>query len=229
MKAYLCNPLSEYLRYLWNRLQNRRRFTNFDQAYMALVRRTVCGPNFRVDRYSSIDDSSIGAYSYVSHHTEIFRARIGKFCSIGPGCRIGLGTHPTDHISTSPVFFSTREQTGISFVSKDLFEESQEITIGNDVWVGANSVILDGVEIGTGAIIAAGAVVTRDVDPYAIVGGVPATRRRMRFSEAQIQHLLRSQWWDWDPEKLSRHAVEFSRASHFIDEVLGRDASTPED
>jgi acetyltransferase-like isoleucine patch superfamily enzyme len=227
MNVYFYNPLSVYLRFVWNRIQNRRRFTNFDQAYLAVVKRTSCGPNVRVGRESIITDSTVGAYSYVSHHTEIFGTNIGKFCSIGQGCRIGLGIHPTNHISTSPAFFSTKKKAGVSFVSTDIFEESKTIRIGNDVWIGANAVVLDGVEIGTGAIIAAGSVVTKDVTTYTIVAGVPAISKKKRFSEEQIECLLRSCWWDWTPEKLLKYAAGFSHASQFIEEVLMRNENTP--
>jgi len=222
MKSYLQNPLTDYLRYVSNRWGNRRRFKNFDQTYMAIVTRTSCEPNVRVDHHSVVVDCRIGGYSYVSHDTEIFAADIGKFCSVGPGCRIGLGAHPVDFVSTSPVFFSTKKQAGISFASADLFEENKEITIGNDVWIGANATILDGIQIGSGAIVAAGAVVTKDVVPYAIVGGVPATFRRKRFSEEQIEALLRSCWWDWAPEKLLKHAEQFPHVDRFIDEISSK-------
>jgi acetyltransferase-like isoleucine patch superfamily enzyme len=224
MRAYYYNPLTEYLRFVANRFGNRRRFTNFDQAYLAIVKRTSCGPNFRVGHHSLIIDCSIGGYSYVSHDTEIVFANIGRFCSIGPGCRIGLGIHPTDHVSTSPVFFSTRKQAGISFTPADVLEENKQIMIGNDVWIGANAMILDGVEIGTGAIVAAGSVVTKDVAPYTIVAGVPAVPKRKRFSDEQIGSLLQSCWWDWTPEKLSKNGPKFSNADQFIEEVLSRGA-----
>jgi acetyltransferase-like isoleucine patch superfamily enzyme len=208
MNPYLYNPLSMYLRYLWNRLQNRRRFENYDQAYMAVVKRTLCGANVRVGRESLVEDSAIGAYSYVSDHTEIFRTRIGKFCSIGQGCRIGVGIHPT------------KKPAGISFVSADMFEENLEISIGNDVWIGANVVILDGVAISTGAIIAAGAVVTKNVAPYTLAAGVPALTKKKRFSAEQIDCLLQSCWWDWSAEKLLRYAADFSHPDQFIKRVL---------
>jgi virginiamycin A acetyltransferase len=224
MRAYYYNPLTEYLRFVANRFGNRRRFTNFDQAYMAIVKGTSCGPNFRVGHHSLIVDCSIGGYSYVSHDTEIVFAKIGKFCSIGPGCRIGVGIHPSDHVSTSPVFFSTRKQAGISFAPADVIVENKEVRIGNDVWVGANAMILDGVEIGTGAIVAAGSVVTKDVAPYTIVAGVPALPKRKRFSDEQIDALLQSCWWDWAPEKLSKYAPMFSRAGEFIEGALSHDA-----
>jgi acetyltransferase-like isoleucine patch superfamily enzyme len=223
MRTYYHNPLTEYLRFVVNRFGNRRRFTNFDQAYMAIVKRTSCGPNFRVGHHSLVVDCSIGGYSYVSHETEIIFTTVGKFCSIGPGCRIGLGIHPSDHVSTSPVFFSTRKQAGINFTPADQFEENKEIRIGNDVWIGANAMILDGVEIGTGAIVAAGSVVTKDVAPYTIVAGVPAIPKRKRFSDEQIDCLLRSCWWDWAPEKLLKYGPRFSHVDQFVEELLSHE------
>ena len=219
MKTYLHNPITEYLRFVCNRVQNRRRFGNFDQAYMSIVKRTTCEPPFRVDHHSLIVDCTIGGYSYVSHDAEIFAADIGRFCSIGPGCRIGLGIHPTDHVSTSPVFFSTRKQAGISFTSADKCVENKEIRIGNDVWVGANAMILDGVEIGTGAVVAAGSVVTKNVAPYTIVAGVPAAPKRKRFSDEHIASLLQSVWWNWPAEKLAKYADRFSQPDRFIEEL----------
>ncbi len=220
MNDWVRNPLSVYLRYLVNKLNNRRKFTNFDQGYLALVKRTSCGPNVRVGHDCLIEDCQIGAYSYVSHHAEIFLTSIGNFCSIGFGCRIGVGIHPTTLISTSPVFYSTKKEVGISFATKDLLEMNKNISIGNDVWVGANAVVLDGVTIATGAVVAAGAVVTKDVAPYTIVAGVPATPKKKRFTDLQIECLLRSCWWNWPQEKLMKHAPEFLNASDFIENVL---------
>jgi acetyltransferase-like isoleucine patch superfamily enzyme len=194
---------------------------------MAVVKKTSCGANVRIGAWTSVTESSIGACSYVSHRTEIFRTNIGKFCSIGHGCRIGVGIHPTSHVSTSPVFYSTKKQAGVSYAPNDLFQENREISIGHDVFVGANAVILDGVNIGTGAVIGAGSVVTRDVAPYTLAAGVPALPKKKRFSEEQIAYLLGSCWWDWSSEQLSRHAAEFSDARRFIDEVLSHDADAP--
>ena len=86
----------------------------------------------------------------------------------------------------------------------DAWDNKGDITLGNDVWIGYEAVILAGVTIGDGAIIGARAVVTRDVPPYAIVGGVPARLIRRRFDEATIESLLALQWWDWEPERIRR-------------------------
>lgn len=90
------------------------------------------------------------------------------------------------------------------------------VTIGNDVWIGANVVILQGVHIGDGAIIAAGAVVTKDVDDYAIVGGVPAKLIRYRFSERQIKAFKEIQWWNWNMDKIQENMELFYRPEDFL-------------
>jgi virginiamycin A acetyltransferase len=216
MSTYLRNPLTEYLNYLWNRHQNRSRFSNFDQGYMARVKKTVCGANVRVGRESIVFGSSIGSYSYINCHTEIYLTDVGKFCSIGPSCRIGLGIHPTNYVSTCPSFFSTARQNGVTFVTADLVEETKPIRLGNDVWIGANVLVMDGVEIGTGAVVAAGSVVTKNVSPYAIVAGVPAVEKKKRFADSQIQFLLDSKWWDWSSEELERRAGDFLNLDRFI-------------
>jgi chloramphenicol O-acetyltransferase type B len=157
-----------------------------------------------------VRQSEIGNFSYVSNGTKINRTKVGKFCSIGPRCLIGgLGKHPTNLISTHPVFYSQLKQASISFANKQYFEEFEETVIGNDVWIGANAIIIDGVSIGDGAIIASGAVVNKSVEPYAIVGGVPAKLIKKRFDDEEVTHLLNIQWWDWSLETLKVNANKF--------------------
>lgn len=154
--------------------------------------------------------TKLGRFTYVTA-ASISDATIGQFCSIGPGTKIGgFGRHPVEWATTHPVFYSTNKQAGISFVDTDQFEESaRPVAIGNDVWIGANVLILDGITVGDGAIIAAGAVVTHDVDPYAIVGGVPARVIRYRFSPIVIGRFLQLKWWDWPEDELRRRAAQF--------------------
>lgn len=122
---------------------------------------------------------------------------IGSFCSIGPKTRIGgMGTHPKNLISTHPIFYSRLAQSGITFSQKNLINELPYTEIGNDVWIGSSALILDGVKIGDGVIIAAGAVVTKDVPEYAIVGGVPARIIQYRFNKDQIRILKTAAWWN---------------------------------
>ena len=156
--------------------------------------------------------SKIGRHTYVSS-ARIANTEIGAFCSIGPDVNIGgLGAHPTRWISTHPAFYSTRKQSGISFTKIDMFDELKPNKIGNDVWIGARALILDGVTIGDGAIVAAGAVVTKDVPPYAIVGGVPAKLIRTRFEPPVIEALLKWQWWNLSDDVLACLAPQFCQS-----------------
>lgn len=158
--------------------------------------------------------TSVGDYSYISKNACINNCEIGKFCSIGPNFCCGLGIHPTDGISTSPMFYSTAKQNGMTLCSENKISESKKTIIGNDVFIGANVTVLDGVIIGDGAIIGAGAVVSKDIPPYAIAVGVPAQVKKYRFDEKTISGLLETRWWDkgadeykrveryfWEPEK----------------------------
>lgn len=156
----------------------------------------------RVDHDSYFAESEIGYCSYVGPYSYIRRTRIGRFCSIGPYALAGVGTHPTSFVSTSPVFYASREQCGISFAARDLFRETSVIDIGHDVWIGARAFVRDGVHIGTGAVVGAGAVVVSDIDPYAVVVGVPARVLRYRFSKEDVEKLLRLAWWTWPKSDL---------------------------
>lgn len=148
-----------------------------------------------------INHSQVGNYSYIGRNSLVQHTSIGNYCSISQDCLIGLGTHPLDRFSTSPLFYHRKNTFGIELVHADDFQDYQPIAIGNDVWVGARATILDGIKIGNGAVIATGAVVTKDVPPYAIVAGVPARVVRFRTSEDNAEKLSESQWWSLDPQE----------------------------
>lgn len=149
-----------------------------------------------------LNHTQVGRNSYIARETQLNEVTIGGFASIGPQTLIGCGEHPSNFVTTAPVFYSTRRQCGTSFSETDRFAERKPVTIGNDVWLGARVFVRDGVTIGDGAIVAAGSIVTKDVPPYAIVGGVPAKLIRMRFSEDEVKRLLALQWWRWDEARL---------------------------
>jgi len=148
-------------------------------------------------------NTEIGDYTYIQENCRIQNATIGNYCSIANNAIIGLGKHPLEHFSTSPLFYSTQNPFGIRLkCQKDDVIEYQQIKIGHDVWIGMNAIVLDGVTVGNGAVIAAGAVVTKDVPSYAVVAGVPAKVIRYRFSDETIQKLQDSQWFLKRPEEV---------------------------
>lgn len=190
---------------------------DIDWDYIMLeIKDTKMGDNVKIYRPSNIYYSEIGDYTYISRNASISRVRIGKFCSIGPNLLCGWGSHPTNGISTSPMFYSTRRQNGITLTDKDKIEERQIITIGNDVFIGANVTILDGITIGDGAIIGAGAVVSKNIPDYAIAVGCPIEIIKYRFNDDQIAALKRIQWWNFDENQLQ----DIERMFWDIDEFI---------
>lgn len=159
-----------------------------------------------VHREAELCDVNVGRFSYVARETLVNDVDIGGFCSIGPRCVIGSGDHPVDWLATSPAFYSERFETfrlrPENQTESNAFRERSRITIGHDVWIGAHAFLRDGVCIGNGAIIGAGAVVIRDVPSYAIVGGVPAKMIRSRFAPAAIEQMEAIAWWDWLDDEL---------------------------
>ncbi len=141
--------------------------------------------------------------SFFAYHPED-RVRIGKFCSIADGVKFIFGNHPTDTVSSFP--FRAICFGGLPYED---CQSKGSIEVGNDVWIGANSLVLSGVKIGDGAIIAAGAVVSRDIPPYSIAAGVPARVLRSRFPADQAKALMEIQWWNWPLDKIEANIKLF--------------------
>lgn len=162
----------------------------------------------RVYRYAKLDHARIGDYSYVGPGTRVIYTTVGKFCSIAGGVCLGMGTHPLQFLSSSPIFISPHNGTGHRWVDVPVgFDEYETTVVGNDVWIGSRAMILGGITIGDGAVVAAGAVVTKDVPPYAIVGGVPARIIRYRFTPEMINKLLAVKWWNL-PYSMIRNKID---------------------
>lgn len=161
----------------------------------------------------------LGKGSYIGEACRI-SADIGKFCCIASGVVTAVGRHPSAcFASIHPAFFSSDlSRCGLSYCDEPCYEETKgRIVIGNDVWIGTGAILLDGVRIGDGAIVAAGAVVTKDVPPYTIVGGVPAREIRRRFSEEQCNFLQDLKWWDKPDQWLHKYWKQFSNVEQLME------------
>ena len=178
---------------------------------------SVVADNARVYPPYFLHDVRVGEYSYIAKNCAVTNCTIGKFCSIGPNFCCGLGIHPTNGISTAPMFYSPSKVNGAALVSSSKIEESKHTTIGNDVFIGANVTVLDGVTIGDGAVIGAGAVVSKNIPPYAIAVGCPIRIIKYRMTEKQIAAMQRIQWWNWGDERLQEVERMFEDIDGFIE------------
>ena len=173
----------------------------------------VSGTNIQVGDYTMYNDFVNDPRDFeknnVLYHYPVNgdRLEIGKFCSIACGAKFLFtsANHALRSLSTYPfpIFFDEWELDAKDI--RSAWDNKGDIILGNDVWVGYEAVILSGVTIGNGAIIGTRAVVTKDVPPYTIVGGVPAKPLRRRFDDKTVERLLALRWWDWEEEKIKRH------------------------
>lgn len=211
------------LRKVWILLLNIR--TKSRVSYAAhLNRQTILEGRNTIHFNTVVSGSEIGFATFIGHNSILQNTKIGRYCSIAHGVEVLVYTHPSSKfVSTHPAFYSTLGQAGFSYVNEQkfpemLFVDKAEkicVEIGNDVWIGARAMIIGSVKIGDGAIVAAGAVVTKDVPPYAIVGGVPARVIKYRFCSSDVRYLLELRWWVKDRGWLENNVELFESIEKF--------------
>lgn len=206
---FIINELSPTIKKWIRFLRNKRRL----HGIVRFNRTVDIDPDSSFEGGNSIGPNStykgsMGFGSYIAGSSYI-HANIGRFTSIGVDVRTANGTHPlgTPYATTSPVFFSTKKQAMKSFAPVQRFDEDLPLVeIGNDCWIGDKVEIIGGKRIGDGAVVLSCAMVTKDVPPFAVVGGVPARIIKYRFDDETIGFLLNSHWWDLPLEWLEEHS-----------------------
>lgn len=178
---------------------------------------TAIGTGVKILDHSKLGSCKIGNYTYIGSSCSFERTTIGSFCSIGPEVICGMGSHPLDFISTYPGFYSKDASGAESLGTTFHFEEKKSVQIGSDVWIGARAIIMGGVKIGVGSVIAAGAIVTKDVPDFAIVAGVPATVKKYRFKPDIISQISQSKWWNLPIEQLKQASQYSDNPTKFLD------------
>lgn len=171
-----------------------------------------------IGAHNKIIESKFGDYTYTMDDVTVNYTEIGKFCSIASHACINPVQHPMNRVTQHHMTYRKDAYRFADKDDKDIFDwrRTQTVKIGHDVWIGHGAIIMKGVKIGTGAVIGSGSIVTKDVEPYTIVVGVPAGPIKRRFSKEIADELLKIAWWDWSREKLENHFDELNDIEAFI-------------
>ena len=186
------------------------------------LEKTILGAYTHIYSHSVFHDVTVGDYSYFAGYNQVYYANIGKFSSVASFVRINATNHPSYDRIVQHHFTYRSKKYGLGDDDAAFFARRKEssVTVGNDVWIGHNAIILPGVTIGNGAVVGAGSVVTKDVEPYSVVVGVPAQKIKMRFSEDLIERIELSKWWDWSHQTLRERLSDFRDKDEFARKYL---------
>ena len=184
----------------------------------AAIRYSTIDRTSRVHSGSAVIHTRIARHSYCGYECTMHHCDIGPFCSIASRVSMGGVAHPAHFVSTSPVFLLHKDSVKTKFAHHD-YLPALRTEIGADVWIGEGALVKADVRVGHGAIIGMGAVVTRNVPPFAVVAGNPARLIKYRFSEELIQGLLLSRWWDWPDERLHKVGPFMHDPERFLQQI----------
>ncbi|OLP45241.1 DapH/DapD/GlmU-related protein [Rhizobium oryziradicis] len=181
----------------------------------ASVHNATLGRYTEVSERCRLDEVEMGDYSYIMQDGAIWCATIGKFANIAASVRINATNHPTWRATLHHFTYRAADYFDGADMEEDFFAWRREnrVVIGHDVWIGHGATILPGVRIGNGAVIGAGAVVSKSVEPYTIVGGVPAKPIKPRFAPEVAAAMEKLAWWDWSHEQLFHALADFRTLS----------------
>jgi acetyltransferase-like isoleucine patch superfamily enzyme len=193
-------------------------FKALKKARLVAVRDSVVDPTSKLESGTMMYHSTMGRHSFCGYDCDISHAEIGSFVSIANGVVIGGGRHPMEWVGMSPVFYEGRDSVKAKF-STHRREAPRRVRVGHDVWIGRSAILLPGVEVADGAVVGAGAVVTKNVAPYAIVAGNPARLIRYRFDDTTIARLRAVRWWDLDEDALEALGPLVRDVEHFLEVV----------
>ena len=167
-------------------------------------KKTQFTPYTHILSLARLTNVQIGKYSRIGKNCHINKTKIGNFTAIGRDSVLGLGQHPTNYLTSHSIFYKKGNWGWHDdWVAPIDFEQTKQICVGNDVWIGRHCMIMDGVTIGDGATVAAGAIVTKDVPPFALVAGIPAKIIKYKFPQEVIDRLEEIQWWNLPDEKIT--------------------------
>lgn len=220
----MSQEIKNLIKVIWFSIRNRHRHIVLKRK-VHIGRDTICEENNYIGE-GTVFSGRIGRGSYIGALSNLISTCIGRYSCISNHVSVVIGAHPVSrNVSIHPCFYEPKHNCGFSYVNEAKFAElkyadqqNHFVVIGNDVWIGQGALLMQGITIGDGSVVAAGAVVTKDVPPYAIVGGVPAKLIRYRYAPETIEKLLQIKWWNW-PEHEIREKVElFEDVGHFIQE-----------